>query len=142
MKKALPVYVSLAVCFMAVTVAAYHSWGLFQTPELLPPPLVADPPVIDFGTIEDEIMHGSTFIKNVSKKPLRILHLLVSCSCSEAKLKAGELMPGQAEKLSVVWDTRGRQGETSTFISVVYVIDGETQQMLHVDLKGCVNRVP
>ncbi len=138
MKKALPFYASLAVCFAAISLATYHCWGLLQTPEASQPPLMAEPPAIEFGMIEEDIVQGSTLVRNVSKKPLRILHILVSCSCSEATLKAGELMPGQAEKLSVVWDTRGRQDETSTFISVVYVTDKEKQQMLHIDLKGRV----
>ncbi len=64
---------------------------------------------------------------------------LLLARVGEVNLKAGKLLPGESEELSVFWDTRGRQGDTSTFISVIYVAEDGTQQALHIDLKGRIS---
>jgi len=134
----LPIFVALTVCGLCVPVAAYTYWDLSQ-PQLSPlPPLVAEPSIIDFGDIQGQnVVRGTSIIKNTTEQPIRILHVIVSCTCNDVTLRQGELLPGKTTELSVDWDIRGRMGNTAASLAIVYVLD-DIQQILPVNLQAHV----
>jgi hypothetical protein len=140
MKKAslTPLIIASSICCLCISVAAFAYWDLTRF-QHIEPPLVAEPAVIDFGKIEGQhTVRGTSSIKNTTKKPLRLLHAIVSCTCNDVKLKQGKLLPGETTELQVDWDVRGRNGLTGSSLAIVYVLDNEKQQILTVNLKADV----
>ena len=128
---------SLAICALCLGIAAFYYWDLTRFPPQPLPPLIAVPAVIDFGDIQgQDVVQGTSSIKNTTKKPVRLLHAVVSCSCSDVKLRQGELLPGETTELSVTWDLRGRTGTTAASLSIVYVLEDDLQQMLTINLRA------
>lgn len=129
-------------CFGVSAVIVVFAWHEPVHSSPLPPlpTLVADPQVIDFGKISAGRVGGNAVLTNVSQKPLRILHVFVSYSCSDVQLQEGIVPPGGSVNLSVVWNTHGRSGKTKTSLSIIYLPDGaeQRQQRLTVVLRADV----
>jgi hypothetical protein len=124
---------SLTICGICTAVAIYTYLDL---PRL--PPLVAEPAIIDFGDIQgQDIVRGTSKIKNTTSQPIQILHVIVSCTCGTVTLKPGELLPRQSTELSAAWDLHGRSGNTSETLAIIYVLDGK-EQSLAVELRANV----
>ncbi len=138
-----PLFLLCVTCFGLSVAIAVYAW--YEPTRISPPPpsssLVAKPPVIDFGSIREGKVSGTSALTNVSKKPLRILHVFVSCSCSDVCLKEGIVPPGGSVELSVTWNTHGRLGKTKTSLSVIYFFDEieQYQQSLTVELRADVD---
>ena len=114
-------FACLAVCGHCAAIAVY---AYFDSPPL--PPLLAEPVVIDFGDIQGQyIVHGTSKIKNTTKKPIQIIRVVVSCTCGDVTLKQGEFLPGATTELSAAWNVHGRSGTTSESFAIVYVLDGQ-----------------
>lgn len=133
----LPFMICLAVCCLSSVMAIHAFRDLSHSPDFTVP-LIAEPAKIDFGIVREDLVRGSTILSNRSNKPLRLLHVLVSCSCSEVQLRQGELMPDETAVLSVALDLRGRRGTTGTSIDVVYVTQDGIQWTLPVTLRAMV----
>jgi len=130
---------ALSICCLCIGVAAFVYWDLTRFPPPPTLPLIAEPAVINFGDVrENDVVRGTSSIKNTTKKPIRVLHAIISCSCNDVKLKQGELLPGEATELSVNWDLRGRTGTTTASLEIVYVLDNEHQQILPIRLRANV----
>ena len=135
----LPMIVASLICGLCLGVVGFHYWEMTRFSPPPQPPLIAEPAVIDFGNVQgQDVVQGTSSINNTTKKPIRILHVVVSCACGNIKLREGELLPGEATELSVDWDLRGRTGNTAASLAIVYVMDEDTQQVLTVKLKANV----
>ena len=143
-KSLLPFVSALSVCCLCLSIAIFVYWDLTRFPTPLLPPLIAEPAVIDFGEIQGQgIVQGKSSIKNTTKQPIRILHTIISCSCNNVRLKQGELLQGEVTELLVDWDLRGRAGNTTVSLAVVYVLEGDDmQQVLPVKLRANVVSYP
>jgi len=132
----LPIIIALSVCGSCIGIAAFFYWDLTRFEHPLPP-LIAEPAVIDFGEIQgQDVVQGMTSVKNTTKNSIRILRVVVSCSCGDVKLRQGELLPGETTELSMVWDVHGRAGMTESSLAVVYVLDNGLQHILPVQLRA------
>ncbi len=78
-----------------------------------------DKEVIDFGTITegDTVQHEFTF-KNVGKSALEIKDVQVQCGCTIASKPDQPVGIGQASKIIVKFNSKGKVGINKKFITV------------------------
>ncbi|MDY7107250.1 MAG: DUF1573 domain-containing protein [Planctomycetota bacterium] len=76
------------------------------------PPVVFDPPQLDFGTISpDTEMRGTVRISNTGDEPLKILAMRPDCQCTTVEDLSGRTIPaGESIELTAVVDSGSPQG--------------------------------
>jgi hypothetical protein len=90
--------------------------------------LVATPPTHQFGQLRQGATVTATFdLSNRCSVPVHIDRVMTNCDCTEHKLSASDLQPGEAASLTVTWHVGAKRGEVSTHASVVYRRQGAAQ---------------
>lgn len=89
--------------------------------------LVVDTPVYDFGVVEWGTQSAIVHLTNESDAVLLIKHVDKSCTCTDVRLPAGDLMPNAIAVMECDVNTVGRSGPTEAILSVRYRPKGETK---------------
>lgn len=73
-----------------------------------------------FGEAEagDEILAAYIFT-NIGTGPLEI-DIVSACDCIRTDWPRGEILPGEAAKITALFDTTGRAGETEKTLDVIF----------------------
>ncbi len=73
----------------------------------------------DFGVVEEgtKVKHVFEF-KNVGTEPLVIQDAKASCGCTVPTYSNEPVPPGKTGKIEVVFDSKGRPGKTSKYVTV------------------------
>jgi hypothetical protein len=99
--------------------------------------LEADPPVVDFGTVEQGARVTRQFVvENKSRSPVRIERLVPSCACTVAMPAGESIGPRGRMALSVTLDTTDLVGKTTKTI-IIQTSDRQTPSV-QLALRGTV----
>lgn len=84
------------------------------------PQIVFADPVHNFGKVKagTDVKHTFTFT-NKGKAPLVITNAYGSCGCTVADFPKNPIASGKSGEISVVFDTKGKQGQEIKYVSVV-----------------------
>jgi hypothetical protein len=105
-------------CIGGATACAYLA--LPQLPETL----AADKSVIDLGEVgQGKTVSGEFKLTNYHRVEARITGHMESCGCSDVKLSAVNLAPGQSTGLTATWKTGTNRGPSHVNIHVFYETD-------------------
>jgi len=106
-----------AIVLCAFTASSCAILG--SRPESPDPVVWVDTAQHDFGDITgaETVSHVFT-VKNKGGKPLNILRVQTSCGCTAAVLDKQFLKPGEASRLKVTFDPRGRHGQNSRTVYI------------------------
>lgn len=76
------------------------------------PPVVFDPPELDFGTIlPDTELRGTVEVRNTGDEPLKVRAMRPDCKCTTVEDLTGKVIePGESIELTVVIDSGSYQG--------------------------------
>ncbi len=115
------------------------------------PPLHVEPAVIDLGEISESIHTTSFELRNVSRKPVSILHATGGCACMEIFFSETLLPPGQSIEITCVLNANGKKGDFRLPIIIEYTpqdilkINENTiikSNCVFADITGTVTPVP
>ncbi len=99
--------------------------------------LRAEPPVVDFGTVEQGARVTRRFVvRNTSRSPVRIERLVPSCACTVAMPDGESIPPRGRMTLGVTLDTTELVGTTTKTI-VLHTSDRQTPSV-QLALRGTV----
>lgn len=125
---------NFAVAVMVVAVASFaplsrvvrHGWHAS--------PFSFDKTTHDFGAVAPgESLHASFWLKNTSRRPLRVENIATSCGCVISEQVNREVQPGQACEIPVSVTTRGRSAPADLSASIV-VTTRQGNQRRHAQL--------
>lgn len=86
--------------------------------------LVAEPNILDFHDVNEEICEGFVHLINKSNKKINLLFTESTCSCSSAQLSVTELQPNEKISLNCSLKTMGKKGLAGGIILVAYKPEG------------------
>jgi hypothetical protein len=78
------------------------------------------PPVHDFGKVRPEVVKCTFSLTNTFPYDIQLLSVVKSCGCTTADIQAAILKPQEAATLNCAFDLKGRSGEFSTKVSVLF----------------------
>ncbi len=79
----------------------------------VPETLFCEQRIIDLGSLRQmQTAQGTFTLVNGTRKPIQILRVTESCSCSVSNVSASAVEPGGRSEISVKWDIGGRRGKT------------------------------
>lgn len=86
------------------------------------PPVVIDPPRVDFGRVQPGSKHPAKFaIRNVGSQPLTIKSVVPSCKCTDINALAGSVIaPGASVELLATLDVPGTPGEKEAKVFLTF----------------------
>ncbi|MBI2419190.1 MAG: DUF1573 domain-containing protein [Ignavibacteriales bacterium] len=92
----------------------------------------------DFGTIKQgEIVKHSFLIMNDGDDTLKITNVVTSCGCTAFDVSKRELIPGETVSLNVEFNSHGRIGQQTKYISIAS--NDKEKPSSSVILKGVVS---
>ncbi len=104
---------------MIKTVFAVYFLSCFLYAQLKGPEIYLPVDMYDFGTVQQgTVIKHSFAIVNKGDDTLKIANLMTSCGCTAADLETKILLPGQSVKASLEFNTAGRVGAQTKYISI------------------------
>ena len=131
MKKLFTTLLLVAACSVAVQAQEEKSGPQFKFTDI----------VYDFGTIPEGPQATYYFeFTNVGNEPLLIQNATASCGCTTPEVPRQPILPGQKNKIKVVYNTQGRVGpfNKEIFIQSNAVNNGDGKERFELFIKGTV----
>jgi hypothetical protein len=120
-------WVNLAVGSV-LAMAAIGSAYLARSPGVTRGPLIAEPETLDLGTArQGETIEGAFTLSNRGSKPIDIIQISKTCSCTETQLVKPNLEPGESTPLYIAIKTGTVRDALSVRLVVVYRLQAERQ---------------
>lgn len=125
------------ICKALVAGVALAAAGVLSPSGWAAPIIMSPDPVFEFGERDSEEKVTHEFVvKNAGDESLQITDVKTTCGCTVAKPEVNTLAPGEETKVTVTFNTKGKQGVQNKKITVL-TNDPATPQY-YLELKGTV----
>jgi hypothetical protein len=125
-----------AVCAAGSVACAVTAWHRPETVKRF----MADAEVKDVGVLKQQDERDVTFrLMNATDKPVEIVRVGTSCTCTRAEVAVHRLLPGESTDLSAHLRVGSLRGRMATSVDVLYrVADGQTLERLPLTIAATV----